>query len=74
MNAVNYVKDVLRPYARTFVQTLGSDFSLMHDNARSHTALQTRVYLKGKHPDIALDRTIAKPQPHLACMSSRDVF
>lgn len=45
MNAANYVEDVLRPYVRPFAQTLGSDFTLMHDNARSHTALRTSEYL-----------------------------
>lgn len=45
MNAENYVEDVLRPFVHPFAQTLGSDFTLMHDNARSHTAMRTREYL-----------------------------
>lgn len=45
MNNQSYVEDVLRPFVHVFAQILGSDLTLMHDNARSHTALQAREYL-----------------------------
>ena len=44
MNAENYIEDILRPYVYPFAQTFDSDFRLMHDNARSHTARRTSEY------------------------------
>lgn len=45
MNAKKYVGDVRWPFVHPFTQSPGPDFTLMHDNAHSHSARRTRNYL-----------------------------
>lgn len=46
INAHNYVKGILRLYIHRFAKSLGSNFTIMHDNKRLHTTLRTRGNLE----------------------------
>ena len=44
INAQTYVNNVLQPEVVPFVQRHGPNVTLMHDNARPHTAALTRRF------------------------------
>lgn len=45
VTAQRYINDVIRPHVMPFSHRVGADFTLMHDNARPHTAGTTAAVL-----------------------------
>lgn len=45
LNAHRYITEVLEPHVMPYAQFIGDSFTLMHDNARPHTAASVRDYL-----------------------------
>ncbi len=52
LTAVRYRDEVLEPVVRPLAGALGQDFTLMHDNARPHTARVAQSYLEQEGIDV----------------------
>jgi len=60
MTAARYINEILRPQVLPFRERIGEHFMLMHDNARPHTAAQTREFLRN-HDITVLDHPAVSP-------------
>lgn len=52
INAQSYIRDVLQPEVVPFINRNGPNISLMHDNARPHTAAVTRRFLANNNVNV----------------------